>query len=182
MVYTLVYGCFSISSNWIQFHTELTFLKETFRKNGYPENFIDKYFKKFLNHIHLVKESAPTVEKKQLLLIFPYLGITSLQTRFKLQQALKSVLKCYKLEIVFKCQLRFSNSSGYKDPIPKDLISGVVYKFLHGLCNESCYDKNIRNLDIRSGEHIGVLFLTGKKVKLSNKSTLYDHLLHCAHL
>ena len=137
MVYTLVYRCFRISSNWTQFHTELTFLKGIFRKNGYPENFIDKCFKKFLNNVHLVKENVPTVEKKRLLLVLPYLGIISLQTRTKLQQTLKGVLNCGKLEIVFKCQARLSNSFRYKDPIPKDLISGVVYKFQCGLCNES---------------------------------------------
>ena len=38
-----------------------------FRKNGYPENFIDKYFKKFLNNIHLIIEKVPTVEKKSFL-------------------------------------------------------------------------------------------------------------------
>ena len=44
---------------------------------------------KALNNIHLVKENVPTVEKKRLLLVLPYLGIISLQTRNKLQQALK---------------------------------------------------------------------------------------------
>ena len=179
MVYTLVYRCFRISSNWTQFHTELTFLKGIFRKNGYPEYFIDKCFKKFLNNVHLVKENVPTVEKKRLLLVLPYLGIISLQTRTKLQQALKGVLNCCKLEIVFKCQARLSNSFRYKDPIPKDLISGVVYKFQCGLCNESYYGESIRHLDIRSGEHIGVSPLTGKKVKPSNNSAICDHLLHC---
>ena len=100
-----------------------------------------------------------------MLLVLPYLGIISLQTRTKLQQALKGVLNCCKLEIVFKCQARLSNSFRYKDPIPKDLISGVVYKFQCGLCNESYYGESIRHLDIRSGEHIGVSPLTGKKVK-----------------
>ena len=57
----------------------------------------------------------------------------------------------------------------YKDPIPKDLISGVVYKFHCGLCNESYYGE----------EHIGVSPLTGKKVKPSNNSAICDHLLHC---
>ena len=82
VVYTLVYRCFHISSNWTrQFHIELTFLKGIFRKNGYPENFIDKCLKKFLNNVHLVKENVPTVEKKRLLLVLPYLRIISLQTR-----------------------------------------------------------------------------------------------------
>ena len=62
--------------------------------NGYPENFIKKCFKKFLDNIHLVKENIPTVEKKRLLLVLPYLGLISLQTRTKLQQTLKG---CFKL-------------------------------------------------------------------------------------
>ena len=84
MVYTLVYRCFRICSNWTQFHTELTFRKGIFQKNGYPDNFIDKCFKKFLNNIHLVKENVTTVEKKRFLLVLPYLGTISLQTRTKL--------------------------------------------------------------------------------------------------
>ena len=67
----------------------------------------------------------------------------------------------------------------YKDPIPKDLISGVVYKFQCGLCNEFYYGESIRHLDIRSGEYIGVSPLTGKKFKPSNSSAICDHLLHC---
>ena len=61
MVYTLVYRCFHIRSNWTQFHTELTFLKEIFQKNSYPENFIDKCFKKFLNkHTNSCKKAFPS--------------------------------------------------------------------------------------------------------------------------
>ena len=126
MVHTLVYRCFCICSDWKKFHPELTFLKTIFCKNGYHENFIDKCFKKFLDNIHLVKEKVPTVERKRLLLDLPYLGVISLQTRTKLQQAIKGVLNCCKLEIAFKCQTNLSNSFGFKDPIPKDLISGIV--------------------------------------------------------
>ena len=182
MVYTLVYRCFRMCSGYTKFHAELTFLKRIFRKNDYPENFIDKCFKKFLDNIHLVKEKVPTVERKRLLLGLLYLGAISLQTRTKLQQAFKGVLNCCKLEIAFKCQTKLSNSFRFKDPIPKDLISGVVYKFQCGLCNESYYGESIRHLDIRSGEHIGVSPLTGKKVKPIKNSAVRDHLLHCNYL
>ena len=114
-----------------------------------------------------------------MLLIFPYLGIISLQTRTKLQQALKGVFNCCKLEIFFKCQTRLSNSFRYKDSIPNDLISGVVYNFQCGLSNEPYYGGSIKHFDIRSGEHVGVSPLTGKKVKSSNDSAISDHLLHC---
>ena len=79
-----------------------------------------------VDNIHLVKEKVPTVERKRLLLGLLYLGAISLQTRTKLQQAFKGVLNCCKLEIAFKCQTKLSNSFRFKDPIPKNLISGVV--------------------------------------------------------
>ena len=69
--------------------------------------------KKLLNNVHFVKENVPTVEKKRLPQVFLYLGITSLQTRTKLKQALKGDLNCYKLEIAFKCQTKLSNSFRY---------------------------------------------------------------------
>ena len=52
-----------------------------------------------------------------------------------------------------------------KDSIPKGFISGVNYKFQCGLSNESYYGENIRHLDIRSGDHIGVSPLTRKNNK-----------------
>ena len=179
MGYTLRYRYFLICSNWPQFHTELTFLEGIFQKNSFLQNFIDKCFRKFLNNVHLVKENVPTVEKKHLLLVLLYLGIISLQTKTKLQETLKGVLICCKLEIDFKCQTRLSNLFHYKDPLPKDLISGVAYKFQCGLCNESYYGESMRHLDIRSGEHIGVSPLSGKQVKPSNNSAICDHLIHC---
>ena len=46
--------------------------------------------------------------------------------------------------------------------MPKDIMSGVVYKFQCGLNNESNCGGSIRYLHITSGEHIGVSPLTGK--------------------
>ena len=84
----------------------------------------------------------------------------SMQTRTKLQQSLKGVFNCFKLEIGFKCRKRPSNSFRYKDPLPNNVISGVIYKFQCGLCNESDNGESIRPSDIRSGEHITVSPLT----------------------
>ena len=105
-----------------------------------------------------------------------------MQTRTKLQHVLKGVLNCLKLEIVFKCQTTLSNSFRFEDPIPKDLISGVVYKFQCRLCNESYYDESMRHLGIRFGEHICASPLAVKKVIPSNNNAICDHLLHCISL
>ena len=162
--YTL-YRCFCICFDWKKLPIELPYLQRIFCKNGYPGKAIDKCNKKFLDNIHFVKENVSKVEKRRFLLVLPYFGVISLKTRNKLQHAFKGVSNCCKLEIAFKCQTKLSNFFRSKNSKPKDIISGAVYKFQCGLCNESYYDDSIRQLVIRSGERIGMSPLTGQKVK-----------------
>ena len=74
MLYTLVYRCFTLCSDWSNFHGELVTLKEIFQRNGYPKSFIDKRVKKFLDRLHIIKPTSATVENKALRLVLPYLG------------------------------------------------------------------------------------------------------------
>ena len=73
-----------------------------------------------------------TVEKKTLILSLPYLaylGDISLQTRTKLKKSFKDTLNCCKLHIVFRSQRKLANVFQFKDCLPFDLVSGVVYKY-----------------------------------------------------
>ena len=133
-----------------------------------------------MDNIHVVKETTVTVEKKPLLLVLPYLVSISLQTRTKLKKSLKKILNYCKLQIVFKNKTTLGNNFHFKDQIPKDLTSGVVYKFQCGLCNESYYGECMRHLNVRIGEHIGISPLSRKQVKPKN-SSVADHLLFCKH-
>ena len=67
----------------------------------------------------------------------------------------------------------------FKDRVPYDLVSGVVYEYTCGRCNSSYYGDTERHLKVRSGEHIGISPLTFKKMKLSKESSIPDHLLEC---
>ena len=60
--------------------------------------------------MHVVKEATLTVKKKPLVLVIPYLGSVSLQTRTKLKKSLKSILNCCKLQKVFKNKTRLGNN------------------------------------------------------------------------
>ena len=66
-VYTLTYKCLQICSSSTKLHNKLVSLKEISLKNGYPEVFINKYFKKFMDNIHVIKETTLTVLKRSLL-------------------------------------------------------------------------------------------------------------------
>ena len=145
-------------------------------KSSYPEDFINKCFKQFLDNIHAVKETTLTIEKKPLVLVLSYLGSISLQIRTKLKKSLKNIFNCCKLQIVFGNKTRLGNNFHFKDLIPKDLTSGVVYKFQCGLCNESYYGECVRHLNVRIGEHIGISPFIKKQVKISSVA---DHLLFC---
>ena len=153
------------------FYQQLILLREIFQKNGYPENFIDRYFTLFLNRIHFLKEKVPTVEKKPLRLVLPYLGTITLRTRTKWQKSIKGVFNCCKLQVIFKSKNKLCNNLS--------LTSGVVYKFQCGLCNESYYGECVRHLAVRSGEHIGISLLTNKRVQPRKDSAVCHHLLNC---
>ena len=65
----------------------------------------------------------------RLFLVPPYFEPLSLQTRTKLRKSLKGILNYCKLQILFKSQNKLVNAFRFKDPIPKEITSGVVYKF-----------------------------------------------------
>ena len=44
---TMLFRCFSICSSYEKFHEEIVKLKEIFKRNSYPEKFIDRCIKKF---------------------------------------------------------------------------------------------------------------------------------------
>ena len=162
-----------------KYHEELNFLKQVFLRNGYPLSFIDKCFKMVINKLVIKRPQVTTVEKKTLILSLPYLGDISLQTRTKLRKSFKSILNCCKFQIVFKSQRKLANVFRFKDRLPFDLVSGVLYKYTCGRCNSSYYGETDRNLKVRSGEHIGISPLTFRKVKPSKESAIRDHLLNC---
>ena len=126
MIYTLVYRCFKICSDWTKFNEELNFLKQIFLKNRYPQSFMHSCFKTIFDKPFTKSPEISTVEKKSLILLLPYLGNISLQTTTKLKKSFKGVLNCRKLQIFFKSQRKLANVSRFKDLLPYDVVSGVV--------------------------------------------------------
>ena len=90
-----------------------------------------------INNNCFEKGKKVTVAKKPLFLVFPYCEPLSLETRTKLRKSHKGSLNCCKLQIVFNSQNKLVNAFPFKDCIPKELTSGVVYKYQCGLCSES---------------------------------------------
>ena len=156
-------------------------MKDIFKRNGYPINLTDKCIRQFLQKLYVPKKVEHTVNKKQLLLVLPYLGALSFQVRSRLQSCIKNHLPFCNLRVVFQSKTRLCNLFRFKDAIPKELNSNLVYKFLRNGCNATYYGKTQRHLKVRASEHIGVSPLTGKRVKTPKKSAICDHILEKGH-
>ena len=104
------------------FHQQLIILRKIFQKNDYLENYLDRCFKLFLNKIHILKEKVPTIEKKPLWSVLPYLGTISLQTTTKLQNSIKRLLNCCKIQVTLKVKIK---------PVIIFVLKMLFPKFLH---------------------------------------------------
>ena len=79
------------------------------------------------------------------------------------------------MQLISQSKNSLSNIFRYKDSIPKELRSNIVYKFLCSNCNITYYGETERHLNVRSGENFSLLTLTGKRVNNNKKSAIKDH-------
>ena len=79
------------------------------------------------------------------------------------------------IKVMLKSAKHLSALFRFKDVIPKELRSHLVYKFSCSSCNATYCGKTERHLNVRSGEHIGLSPLTGNRV-VCKPSAISDHL------
>ena len=130
----------------------------------------------FLGTVRITFKIIPTVPKKELFLILPYLGTLLSNLKQKLRICFKNSLPQYNIKIILQLTHHLSSLLCLKDVIPKELQSHLVHKSSCGSCNVTYYGKTERHLNVRSSEHTGILQLTGKRVECK-RSADSDHLL-----
>ena len=132
---TLLHRGFLICSSYKTLHFEILKLKQIFRSNGYPKNFIDRCIKMYLGKVFIKHPNICVVPKKELVCVFPFLGRKSLEIRKRLQNAIERTLPYCKLKVIFKSPSKIVDHFNFKDVIPKKLCSGIVYSFKCNSCN-----------------------------------------------
>ena len=120
---------------------------------SYPPSLIDKVIKKYLDYEFSSNQSqlkdTPDVHYFKL----PYIDNLSHHIKKKL------------LLLLFN-SFKIKNYFSYKDPIPDDLKSFLVYKFTCASCSSSYIGETCRHFKTRIEEHI----------KKDNKSHIFKHL------
>ena len=74
------------------FMKKLVLLKEILKNNEYPQFFIDKRIKHYLSKLFVHKRIFHTVDKKQVLLVLPFVGPLSFEITSRLQKCFKNYI------------------------------------------------------------------------------------------
>ena len=77
--------------------------------------------KQFFQKLYLTKAIQDTVNKKQLLIVLPFLGAQSFLVRKRLQSCVRNPIPYCSLRIVFQSKTRLSSLFLFKDIIPKEI-------------------------------------------------------------
>ena len=102
LIFTLLFRTFSVVSDFSGFHSELCHLKEVLKKNAFSIKLIDSCIKNFLNRRLTEKPVTLTVEKKNFVIVLPFLRILSLDLRTHLKNNINENLPFYKIRVIFK--------------------------------------------------------------------------------
>ena len=123
-------------SNFELFHQEILNLKDIFKRNGYPGNFIDACIKRYLNQVFIDKKIYALAPKKELVCMLPFIGKKSLQSRSKLVKSVQNNLSFCHLKVVFQSPYKLHTLFCFKDTVNQKIRSHLVYRY-------SCSSSNV---------------------------------------
>ena len=172
---TLLFRYFSICSSYVLFHLEVIEFKKIFLRNGYPSSFIDGCIKHFLDNIFSKKVKPCTVPKKEYFIVLPYLGPLSNKVQKRIKTVFQKVIPWGQINLTFKTQSRVSHLFRFKDLIPKDLVSNIIYSYTCQSCNARYIGETDRHCKVRWGEHLSISCFTNEPV-LGISTAVKDHL------
>ena len=122
-----------------------------------------------------------TVAKKAIYSSVPYMSARH-NKMFK-DNVLKLVAEFFphiKLNIIFKSTFTISSMFPFKDPVPKNVRSNIVYSYQCGMCDSTYIGESSRHYHTRVSEHQGVSPRTGKP-STNSRSNIYQHYMDTGH-
>ena len=136
---SLLFRCFSLSSDFIKFYHKIDKSKGGLYKNGYACDLVDKRIKEFLDKILAPKLVVSTVPNKNLIIALPYLSKLSLQIRTRINRIMKNKLPYCNIQFVFQTKCRISCNATYYGKTKSHLVKSECVntcEFLHSLGKE----------------------------------------------
>ena len=126
LVSTLLHtSSFMICSSYRTLDLEILKLKQIFRINGYPKNFVDSCIKLYLNKVFIKQTNICIAPKNESVCVSQFLDKKSLKIKNRLQNGIERTLPYYKLKVIFKSPSKIVSHFYFKDVVPKN--SALVF-------------------------------------------------------
>ena len=174
IILTLLHRAYVTCSSWISIDTEIKYLINYFRQNGYPTPIIHRYINLFLSKLHSPPPKPITVSKQILYITLPFLGPLSYSIRKQLRKVLIPAYPHLNIQYVFSNKFTIASLFPFKDKVPMHLQSLVVYQY-KCRCSATYVGMTACNLGKRMAEHEGVSERTGSAKQNKLHSAIRDH-------
>ena len=174
-IHTLIYRAYNISSNWFNFHTEITYLKKYFSFNFYPPFIIDNHINKFLSKILDPPPIILTAPTLKLYLKIPFLGKLSSHLHKDLFSLFQKHLPQCKPLFIPHNPTAIQSFFSYKDTIPVHCRSSLVYKYTCGVCNDTYIGQTGLHFHQRICKHRGISYRTDRPLTNPEYSAVREH-------
>ena len=175
---TLLHRAFTLSSNWQNFHNEISFLFQYFKNNSYPSLLVHKLLKAFLNDKFQPCNPIPNVPKLLLFASIPF--VHSKKFKVQLQKIVNNMFPALDIRLIPKNTKTLGSLFSHKDKLPTLMRSLVVYSFTCPKCKVGKYvGATKRLLKVRIDSHLGISHRTGCPLKTKEFSNIRDHCQKC---
>ena len=115
--------------------------------------------------------------------MLPFLGKVSLEIRNRIRKYInKYVQNRCKIQVIFHSQRRLKRLFSFKDKLPTDLQSYIIYRYTCRACNSSYIGKTDRHQNVRWCEHLKITPITRQPSKSKTKPTaVHEHITFTNH-
>ena len=175
LVLTLTTRAVNICSNYFNMHNELKFLKETLFLNGFSKGFSDSYIGKQLSKC--IQPPLKISSASRAVVYFPltFTGNNSLKLRNKVNKLLKEFYPQILVRVIFKPRRTIQSFFKYKDIIPSEFQSSMVYQYKCNSCRALYVGQSKRQFKVRLLEHYGRSLRTNRPLGKPPFSAIREH-------
>ena len=154
LIKCLIERSFKICNNWNSFHNDIENIKSNLIKNAYLPFIIDKVIKKCLDYKFSSNQNQLKDKSDVHYFKLPYINNILHHIKNKLLKLYKEFCKeNFNIKLVFN-SFKIKNYFSYKDPIPNNMKSFLVYKFTCASWSSSCIGETCLHFKTRIEEHI----------------------------
>ena len=138
LIKCLIYRVYTIASSYTIFHKDLIKLRKKFTSNGFPSRLFDMCTRNFLSKRYdPPSPTIDTVSKKSIIFVMPFLGPLSYLFSRRLKSLIHKFYPSIELKVVFKRGFCIRDLFRFKDKMPLECRSGVIYYTKCNKCGPS---------------------------------------------